>query len=324
MQKLRLYQQISFLRDSKRLKTYEKYLEDMNLKVDPLLWIIISAVIAAVASALTYLLLTVMNLIGVAYILIFVIFIVIIDLMLGYPVIKGAQRITEIEADLPEALKQIADILRAGGTYEYALREIATSDFGPLTKEIGNVLRKLEEGENFENSLLTLSRNVDSRLVKRCVTIIIDSVKAGAGLADVLDEIAEDIRDTNRIHHERRSRTLMQVLFMIVAAAIVTPFIFGLVSTIVAFLISSAATLGGVPADVAAKAENDKNIILLLLQIYIFVAILASSIMISLMREGKKSKSIIYLPVLLFIAYIVYFAAKIISEILLSGVGGTI
>ena len=72
-------------------------------------------------------------------------------------------------------------------------------------------------------------------MVKRSVTIIIDSVKAGAGLADILDQIADDIRDTNRINHERRSQTLMQVLFMVTAGAMVTPFIFGLISTIVDF-----------------------------------------------------------------------------------------
>jgi len=255
-------------------------------------------------------------------IMVFILFFVTLDLMLGYPYIKGIGRINKIEEELPEALKQMADILKAGGTYEYALREISHADFGPLTTELENVLRKLEEGENFEDSLSTLSYNIDSRLVKRSVTIIIDSVKAGAGLADILDEIAEDIRDTNRLNHERRSQTLMQVLFMVTAGALVTPFIFGLISTIVDFLIGSSSKLASLPTEIRLEATQSKYILLYLLQIYVFIEITASSVMISLMREGKKNKSIIYLPILLFIGYVVYFLSGIISRSLIAGIGG--
>lgn len=338
MARIRLYQRIGFLKKSKFLKKYEKYLEDINLKVDPLLWMALSFLVALIIGLLVYFLLNFLSpvtdpaLVAIGeqdppltesmMIMVFVLFFVALDLMLGYPYIKGIGRINKIEQELPEALKQMADILKAGGTYEYALREISHADFGPLTIELENVLRKLEEGENFEDSLSTLSYNIDSRLVKRSVTIIIDSVKAGAGLADILDEIAEDIRDTNRINHERRSQTLMQVLFMVTAGAIVTPFIFGLISTIVDFLISSSSQMSNLSTEVRLEANQSKYVLLYLLQIYVFVEITASSVMISLMREGKKNKSIIYLPILLFIGYVVYFVSGVISKSLISGIGG--
>ena len=338
MARVRLYQRIGFLKNSKFLKKYEKYLAEINLKVDPLLWIALSFLIALIMGILVYLLLQYLspvtdpNLVALGdqdppltesmIIMVFVMFFVTIDLILGYPYIKGIGRISSIEQELPEALKQMADILKAGGTYEYALREISHADFGPLTKELQNVLRKLEEGENFEDSLSTLAYNIDSRLVKRSVTIIIDSVKAGAGLADILDQIADDIRDTNRINHERRSQTLMQVLFMVTAGAMVTPFIFGLISTIVDFLISSSSQLSTLSVEVRLEATQSKYILLYLLQIYVFVEVAASSVMISLMREGKKNKSIIYLPILLFIGYVVYFLSGIISRSLIAGIGG--
>ena len=338
MSRVRLYQKIGFLKNSKFLKKYEKYLSEINLKVDPLLWMTLSLLIALIIGLLTFFVLSFLSpvtdpaLVAIGdqnpplsesmIIMVFILFFVTLDLMLGYPYIKGIGRINKIEEELPEALKQMADILKAGGTYEYALREISHADFGPLTTELENVLRKLEEGENFEDSLSTLSYNIDSRLVKRSVTIIIDSVKAGAGLADILDEIAEDIRDTNRLNHERRSQTLMQVLFMVTAGALVTPFIFGLISTIVDFLIGSSSKLASLPTEIRLEATQSKYILLYLLQIYVFIEITASSVMISLMREGKKNKSIIYLPILLFIGYVVYFLSGIISRSLIAGIGG--
>jgi pilus assembly protein TadC len=313
-----LYQKIGFLRNSSFMRKYAKDLEELNLKVDPLVWIILSLIVAFLLSMLTYFILLLVN--GLfAWIMVLIIGFVTADLLIGYPYLKGISRIKEIENDLPDALKQMADILKAGGTYEYALREIASSDFGPLTKEIRTVLRKLEEGENFENSLLSLSKNIDSRLVQRSVTIIIDSVRAGAGLADILEEIAEDIRQTNRIEHERKGQTLMQVLFMIAAGTIVTPFIFGLVTTVSNFMISTTAQFTTEGVAIARKAIENKNLLITLMQLYIFVEVSATSVMLSLMREGKKNKSIIYVPVLLFIAYIVYFVASIVTDSLLLG-----
>ncbi len=338
MGRIRLYQRIGFLKNSTFLKKYEQHLEKINLKVDPLIWMTLSFLISLILAILTFFLLKYLSPVTVAEevalglqdppltesmgVMVFVIFFVAMDLLIGYPQIKGIQRISSIEQELPEALKQMADILKAGGTYEYALREISRAGFGELSGELDAVLRKLEEGENFEDSLSTLSYNVDSRLVKRSVTIIIDSVKAGAGLADVLEQISEDIRDTNRLSHERKSNTLMQVMFMVTAGAIVSPFIFGLVSTIVGFLITASGNLSGLPDDVRREAVSSKMLLMLLLQLYIFIQITASSVMISLMREGRKNKSIIYLPILLFIGYIIFFVSGAISRSLISGIGG--
>ena len=61
--------------------------------------------------------------------------------------------INAIEEALPDALKQLSDTLKAGGTYEYALREIATSEYDYLSKEMKNVI--IHRIFIFQISLLT-------------------------------------------------------------------------------------------------------------------------------------------------------------------------
>src|SRR3989338_6349351 len=225
--KIPLLERIGFL------KKNSLYLKQIDFKDDPVLWIILSFLVSFVVGAAIILLVPELWQLGI------IMFLVIADIMIGYPYLKASQRIDDIERNLSDALKQMADTLRAGGTYEYALREVASAEYGYLKKEINTVLRKLEEGDNFETALSSLSQNVDSRIVKRTVTIIIDSVKAGAGLADILDEISEDVRAIHRINAERKTRTILQVLFMVAAGGFVAPLIFGFVATISSVLIST-------------------------------------------------------------------------------------
>jgi flagellar protein FlaJ len=181
---------------------YKQMLKDVHFKMPAEAWLVLSVAISIGFAAAVFFLITLLD-IGISPLVALVIFLVIADLMLGYPYLLAMKRINAIEAAMPDALKQLADILKAGGTYEYALREIATAEYGPLSKEMQEVLRKMEEGENLEDSLNGFARRIDSRLVKRTISIINDAIKAGAGLADILDEIADDVRAMHRIARER-------------------------------------------------------------------------------------------------------------------------
>jgi len=317
-EKIGLVERIS---QNKALKHYARYLRDAGIKINPVIWIVLSLAVSAAAAVAAFSLIALLQFNEL--IIPPIIFIVTSDIMIGMPYLKGLKRVEEIERNLPDALKQIADTLKSGSTYESALREIAIPEMGALGIEMQGVLRKLEEGENFENSLMTLYDNVDSKLVKRVVVIIIDTVRAGAGLADILEDIAEDSREMYRVNQDRRVKTMLQVMFIVTAGAVVTPFIFGVISQIVAFLITASVNSGAVSDQlVILEALNARDLIALLLQLYIFVEVVASSVMMALMREGKASKSIIYFPALLLIAFVIFFIARFAIGTLLSGLGG--
>ena len=315
---LKLMEKIPIIRESQTMQRYASYLRGAEFKVDPLLWIVLSIIIASIMGIFSWLFTK--GILGLEEDLQigFVFFIVIGDILIGWPYIKAQQRIDQIEEALPDALRQMADTLRAGGTYEYALREIALAEYGPLKKEMNEVLRKLEEGDNFETALRSLSYNVDSRLVDRTVTIIIDSVAAGAGLASILEEISEDVRATHRINKERKARTIMQVIFMFFAGGVVAPMIFGFVSTISTILIEASAQVASEAQ--SAVAINALGIINFSIQGYLFIEVIATSFMISIMREGRMGKSIIYFPILLFIAYLSYIGARLLSMAIVGGI----
>ncbi len=296
----------------KMRKEYQYYLYMAGMKAKAENYIPLGALAGILAGTLSYLAITTLAL-PVSPILALVIAFMVSDLILGYPYLKTQQKIEQIEAAFPEALKQMADTLKTGGTYEFALREVATAEYGALTDEMNLALRRLNEGENLENALAAMSENIHSKNVQRVITIIIDSVKAGAGLADILDEISEDVRQMNRVNRERKSQTLMQVLFLFFAGAVIAPVILGVITSVVELLINAGQSFNLSPDQLAA-AFSARDTIFNLLQFYLFVEILATSILVALMRDGKIAKGILYGPVFLFIGFVSYYLGLVLAR----------
>jgi flagellar protein FlaJ len=298
-------------------REYKKMLKIVKFRVPAEIWLAASTAVA-VAVAVSIIALIFALELPISPLSALVAFLVVLDIMLGYPYLLAMKRVNAIEDALPDALKQLADTLKAGGTYEYALREISTAEYGPLSQEIGDVLRKMEEGENLEDSLSGFARNVDSMLVRRTVAIINDAIKAGAGLADILDEIADDVRAMHRIGRERISGTMLQVIFIVAAGSFVAPAIMGMSTTVVEMLIASSAGLVKNKFELVA-AISAKESIVTLMQIYLIIEVVASGAMIALTREGKISKSLIYIPILLLIAFVCYYTALFASGLMIGG-----
>jgi len=296
-----------------RIKPWEKYceyLKQIKWKVKPLYWFSAAIILAVIVIAATIMLITLLQL-KVSFILPIVLGLSVADLMIGYPYLLATKRIDSIEKTLPDALKQMADILKTGGTYEFALRELTQTISAPLKTEFENVLRKLEEGENIRIAMQSLPENIDSIAVKRATTIIVDSLEAGAPLSEILEDIAEDLRDNYRIKSERKSLTLMQALFMVVAGVIVAPFIFGMVAVIIEFLVNTVVSSLTLTEAQKLSALAIRDTMSILFQIYIFFMVLAVSSMVAVMREGKLSGMIILAPILLLLAFIIYFLAGV-------------
>ena len=290
------------------LERYSRCLREAGFGFPPLAWLAGSLAVSAVAA---------FAMLAFDLRLAVLAFVVLADLLIGFPYFRALKRVEAIEDSLVDALRQMGDTLKAGGTYEFALREIASGGHGPLRDEFVKVVRRLEEGENFEGAMKAFADSVDSVLVKRTVSLVTESVRSGAGLADVLEDIAEDIRAMQRINRERKSSTLMQSMMLVAAAAFVAPLIFGFVSTIIVLLFKASA--GAVTEEALVKSTSAVSAIGFLIEAYLFIEIVATSIMVSLMREGRPGKSIIYLPVLLFIAFGVYALSKFLGQALFGG-----
>jgi len=296
------------------IKEYNNWLRFSKMKFNAATWIPISIVLGVSTGAILFFVLNFLLQIVTIIPLAFGAAVGII--LLGFPYMQKEKIVDSIERDFSDALKQMADTLKAGDTYASALREIVNSDYGRLSEEMKIALRRLEEGENVETALRGFAERVDSKLIKRTIVIILDSIKTGSSLSDLLEDISDDVRELYRIKEQRKANTTMQFLFMIAAGGFIAPMIFGEVTAVMGMF--SSLTFDAITA--SNQATQQMGIFIeLLIQAYVFVAIVGTGLMMSLIREGKLNKSIIYIPLLLLAGYLMYYAATFAVRMLISG-----
>lgn len=293
----------SKLIDNTIIQKYQYWLDFSQINYPAPIWIGASILTGIFMGIISYALSTL--LIPEFTLIPFTFFLAVVILMIGYPYLKKETLVESVEKNFSDALKQMADTLRAGDTYENALREVVEADYGRLSEEMQLALRRMEDGENLDTALMGFANRIDSKRIKRTVKIILDSIKTGSSLSDILNEIADDLRDYERLKEDRKASTTMQFLFLVAAGGFIAPMIFGEIGAVITGFTSIGAR------EINMDATSD-NFITTIIQLYIIIEVIGSGIMMSLINEGKINKSIIYIPILLLIAFIVYHASKII------------
>ena len=289
---------------------YEKYLHALKIKIPAKYWITFVVLVAIILGMLGFFIDTKVGIL---------LFVVIADLGIGIPIYSYDNHIKQIEKYWPEALKLVADTMKAGSSFDYALREVTVADFGPVSFEVNEVIRRIEMGDSTQDALNYLSRNVDSKTVKRTVTLIKESLKSGAQLAEVLEQIADDTKKLFRIKKERKTKTMLQTIFIVAAGGIIAPFIFGMAKVITEFLGKVAQESGIATGSALAVSLEAQAAIFLVLDIYIVIESFAATGIISLMREGKLTYVFVYFPAMVTVAYIVYYISQFVLSKMLEG-----
>jgi len=244
------------------------------------------------------------------------------DIIIVYPYSRGESILRSVEQNLPDALKQMATTLQSGGTFEMAVREVVSSDYGALSKQFRYVLDDLQSGATVDAALYKLARRVPSPLLERTVTIISDAVRAGGGLAKVLSDVADDAAESNRLLIERRTKTTMQAMFIVTASVLLAPFIVGAAMGITSFFtaLGKQFLANGMitPSDFKDMVSGIRLLHSLLTFYVLFQAGLAAY-MLAAIRGDTTTAATKYLPVFLIVAYLVLTGSAGFVQGLLSG-----
>ena len=131
-------------------------------------------------------------------------------------VVSSARKrlVQAIEGDLPLTLELLATLAEAGMGFDAAIQEVLASqrEPGPLGRELRIYRTEQLTGLGRVACLRRLSERISVRAVRAVVAALVQAEETGAGLAQVLRPLADDLRLRNRERALARAEALPEKL----------------------------------------------------------------------------------------------------------------
>lgn len=135
------------------------------------------------------------------------------------------RRRRRLDEQFPDLLSDLAANRRAGFTLAEAVDLAAHGDYGPLTSEVRRMAAQLSWNVPFEEALRRFAQRVDTPLVTRSITLVLEAERSGGHITDVLSAVARDAREIRHLERERhlamRTYTLVMYVIFLVFLAVV-------------------------------------------------------------------------------------------------------
>lgn len=123
----------------------------------------------------------------------------------GFYVAHRRRRIRRMEDRFPDFLRDVASSRRAGLTLDKAVRIAAKGDYGDLTPEIKKMADQLDLNISFQEALRRFGQRVQTPLVERSVSLILQASRSGGNVTEVLMTAAQDGREIKELEDKRRT-----------------------------------------------------------------------------------------------------------------------
>jgi len=242
--------------------------------------------------------------------------------------LKIFNRTKKMEEVLPEFLRYVSQNLKGGMSFEKALWTAIRPRFGILADEIQLVAKRVMSGLDIEVALKEFTEKYDSPMLKRTFNLVIEGMKGGVEIAELIDRIDENIRETQILKQEMSATNTTYVIFMSIIVMFVAPGLFGLSFNLLLVLTGIMGSLGGPQSEAAnlpinlGDIEVDPSGFKVFSIIALIVTSVFASMIISIIRRGNIKQGIKYIPIFSIVSVVVYFVVRTLLSGLFTGMIG--
>jgi len=132
---------------------------------------------------------------------------------------------------LADTLSILASSLRAGYSFLQALDTVSKEIGEPSASEFSRVVAEIRLGRPIDESLMAMAERVGSRDLKWAVIAVNIQRQVGGNLAEVLDTVANTVRERAYVHRQIRVLSAEGRLSIYILAAL--PFLIGILISII-------------------------------------------------------------------------------------------
>ena len=212
-------------------------------------------------------------------------------------------RTKKMEDQLPEFLQVLSSNLRGGMTFEKALWAAIKPRFEILGIEMAKVSKKVMTGYEVSKALTELADKYDSLMLRRTVDLMISELESGGNVAELIDRIVDNLKETKALKNEMSGAAIAYVIFISVIVVVISPLLFALSSQLLIVIVSFVDKLSGATqatttlpftfSKVNVKPEDFR----IFSTIAIFVISFFSSMIVSIVEKGDIKGGIKYIPI---------------------------
>lgn len=120
---------------------------------------------------------------------------------------KISARVKKLEGQIADALVLMANALRSGQSFNYAMTSVVTSMHPPISQEFERTTTEIALGADFEQAMYSLADRNSSEDLGLVINAVLVQRQVGGNLAEVLDRISYTIRERFRIRGEIKTMT---------------------------------------------------------------------------------------------------------------------
>lgn len=135
------------------------------------------------------------------------------------------KRKNAIQRALPDLLDMLGTTVQAGLAFNAALQYAQEIAIGPLGEEIKAVLSEIRLGRSRAEALKAMAARVRQEQLSTTVTAIVQAERLGSNLANVLEELSEEVR-SRRMMRAEEIANLMPTKMVIPMALFMLPALF--------------------------------------------------------------------------------------------------
>jgi archaeal flagellar protein FlaJ len=203
------------------------------------------------------------------------------------------KKVCNIEARLPDFLRDVAEAGRFGMTLAEAIKVSSRGRYGPLTPEIQRMAAQIEWGVPAAEALKLFAERVNTPLVNRMISIIIKANDAGGSVADVLTMVAHDARESMLDQSERSLEMSTYTVVIYVAFAVFLATIFILNATFLPKMAEAGAQVsaGAAAAGITNMPATIKTAVIPQIQLIFVISVVihafGDGILAGVLQDGR-------------------------------------
>ncbi|MCD7781357.1 MAG: type II secretion system F family protein [Methanosphaera sp.] len=141
------------------------------------------------------------------------------------PNIRKNRKRDELLKLLPFGLRQLSTQLKAGIGLFDAMKIVANSDYGELSRQFKITLNDIQYGTNYIEAFDKMAKRVDAPIMDKIISQITRTLTNGGNLADTLNTIANENSNNMKIKYKEYSQKLNSVMMLYMFIAVLIPVI---------------------------------------------------------------------------------------------------